>query len=206
VQGQPVPLAKVDELLEEADVVVCATSAPSFLVTGEAVRQAMARRPHRPLVLVDLGVPRNVEPGGSRPENVFLYAIDSLKAIAEQNLARREREVARVEAIVDEECDRFLAWMGGLEATPLLRELRDHFERLRAEEVGKSLRQFPAQEQERVERLTRSLINRLLHLPTTRLKALDLGSETGLVSLKALRDLFALGAEPGKEKEMDGGA
>jgi glutamyl-tRNA reductase len=205
VQGASFPLSEIGDLLLQADVVVCATGAPGHLITAGAVRRAMGERPHRPLVLVDLGVPRNVDPEGARQENVFLYSIDTLRAVADQNLARRQREVPRVEAIVEEECDRFLAWFRGLEATPVLRELRDHFERLRAEEVGKSLRQFAPHEQEQVDRLTRSLVNRLLHLPTTRLKALDLGSEAGLSRLHALRDLFALGGEPGEGKRMDGG-
>jgi glutamyl-tRNA reductase len=206
VQGEPVSLSAGVDLLGEADVVVLATRAPGFLITAEGLHRAMARRPHRPLVLVDLGGPRNVDPAGARQENVFLCSIDALTAITDQNLARRQREVARVEAIIEEECERFLAWQRGLEATPLLRELRDHFEKLRAEEVEKSLCQFPADEQERVDRLTRSLVNRLLHLPTTRLKTLDLRSEAGLLRLRALRELFALGGEGGERRGIDGGA
>lgn len=195
--GEALPLGALPEALSRVDVVVCATRAPGVVISEELVRRVVRERPDRPLVLVDIAVPRDVDPAVARLENVFLYPIDAVETLVDQNLARRRREVPRVEAIVEEETERFLAWMRSLGAVPLLRELREHFERVRAEEVGKSLKHFSLAEQERIEHLTKALINKLLHLPTTRLKALDPASEAGLARLHVVRELFDLGAGEG---------
>jgi glutamyl-tRNA reductase len=204
LNGEGVPLTELGAALADADVAVCATGSPAPVVTPEMVAKAMRRRPNRPLVLIDIAVPRNVDPAAER-ENVFLYAIDALQTIVDQSLARRRREVPRVEEIVREECDRYFGWLRGLDATPVLRELREHFERVRVAEVRKSLRHFSKDEQDRVERLTRSLVNKLLHLPTTRLKTIEPGSPTGLTRLDTVRELFGLDEEHEKY-EVDRGA
>src|SRR5262249_59408786 len=103
--------------------------------------------------------------------------------------------------MVEEECHGVWAWACGRGATPVLRELREHFERVRAQEVGKSLRHFSDDERAQVEQLTRSLVNKLLHLPTLRLKEMDLASEEGRARLRAARELFALG--DGSREERD---
>jgi glutamyl-tRNA reductase len=190
-------LESLPEALVDADVVALATRAPHALLPAGTVAAAVRRRPHRPLVLLDLAVPRDVEPEAGALENVFLYPIDALQGLVDQSLARRRREVPRAEAIAREECVRFLAWWRGLGATPVVRELREHFERVRAEEMARSRRLFSPEEQERFDRLTQSLVNKLLHLPTTRLKSFDPASREGARRLDAVRELFALGAPPG---------
>jgi len=183
--------------LDDADVVALGTRAPHAILPAATVAAAVRHRPHRPLVLLDLAVPRDVEPEAGALENVFLYPVDALRGLVDQSLARRRREAPRAEAIALEECGRFLAWWRGLGATPVVRELREHFERVRAEELARSRRLFSPEEQERFDRLTQSLVNKLLHLPTTRLKSFDPGSREGARRLEAVRELFALGAEPG---------
>jgi glutamyl-tRNA reductase len=192
------PLERLLEVLAEADVVAFATRAPHAIARAGEVAAALRHRPHRPLVLLDLAVPRDVEPEAGTLESVFLYPIDALRGLVDQSLARRRREVPRAEAIALEECGRFLAWWRGLGATPVVRELREHFERVRAEEVARSRRHFSPQEHERFDRLTQSLVNKLLHLPTTRLKSMDAASREGARRLDAVRELFALGASPGR--------
>jgi len=191
------PLDRLPEVLGEADVVASATRAPHAVVRTAKITAALRRHPHRPLVLLDLAVPHDVEPESGSLENVFLYPVDALRGLVDQSLARRRREAPRAEAIAGEECGRFLAWWRGLAATPVVRELREHFERVRAEELARSRRHFAPEEQERLDRLTQSLVNKLLHLPTTRLKSFDPGSREGAQRLDAVRELFALGAEPG---------
>jgi glutamyl-tRNA reductase len=190
-------LESLPEVLAGADVVALATRAPHAVLAAATVAAALRRRPHRPLVLLDLAVPRDVEPEAASLENVFLYPIDALRGLVDQSLARRRREAPRAEAIALEECGRFLAWWRGLGATPVVRELREHFERVRAEELARSRRLFSPDEQERFDRLTQSLVNKLLHLPTTRLKSFDPASREGARRLDAVRELFALGAQPG---------
>jgi len=201
------PFERLGEALVEADVIALATRAPHAVLGRETVAAALRRRPRRPLVLLDLAVPRDVEPAAAELENVFLYPVDALRGLVEQSLARRRREAPRADAIVVEECERFLGWWRGLGATPVVRELREHFERVRAEELARNLRHFSPEEHERVERLTRALVNKLLHLPTTRLKSFDLQSREGVVRLDAVRELFALGGDgEGEGGEVDRGA
>jgi glutamyl-tRNA reductase len=136
-----------------------------------------------------------VEPLAVEGENVFLYPVDALRSVVDRSLERRLEEVPRVEAIVEQETDRFQDWLRGRDATPVVRELREHFERVRTAELERSLKSFPEGERERVDRLTRALVNKLLHLPTTRLKDCDASSAEGEERLRAARELFALDSE-----------
>jgi glutamyl-tRNA reductase len=195
VGGRALGIEALEPALAEADVAVSATSASGVVVTREAVERAMRGRGDRPLVIVDIAVPRDVEPSVAEIDNVFLHPIDALRAVVDRSLARRRAEVPRVEAIVEQECHSLFEWLRGRDATPVVRELREHFERVRTAELERSLRHFPESERERVERLTRSLINKLLHLPTTRLKDCTCGPERGRDRIAAARELFALDGE-----------
>jgi glutamyl-tRNA reductase len=144
-------------------------------------------------VLVDIAVPRNIDPAAAGADNVFAYSIDAQTAVVEHSLGRRAREAVRAESIIEEEARKFATWLRGLEAAPVVRQLREHFERVRADEVKRSAKHFPESEQEHVEQLTRALVNKLLHAPTVRLKSVDPGSESGLAWIDAVRELFALG-------------
>ena len=176
-----------------------ATSSPNYIVTMEEVVRAMRNRGNRPLVLLDIAVPRDVDPRVTRTENVFLHSVDALRNVVDRSLSRRRAEVSQVEMIVREEWDKLSEWLRGREAAPVLRELHEHFERVRVTELEKNLKQFPESERERVDRVTRSIVNKLLQLPTARLK--DTGSANGFGRLEAARELFALGS---KDSERDG--
>lgn len=193
--GEPVDLQEVGATLRRADVIVMATRAAHPLLDEETVRRAMRERAGRALVFADLGVPRNVDPAVSPLDNVFLYTLDSLKTIVDQNLARRRREIPRVEAIVDEELERFFRWTRALEVTPVVRELRERFESIRAREIEKHLPRLAPADHAAVEALTRAIVNKLLHHPTTRIRAIDADSPDGLVRLDAVRELFDLDAD-----------
>jgi glutamyl-tRNA reductase len=156
------------------------------------VVRALRGRGRRPLVLVDVAVPRDIEPAAGQLEGVFVHSIDALRTIVDRNLARRRHEAPKVERIVDGEVDRFARWVGSLEATPTVVELRARFEKIRQEELERHLRHFDPAERERLEAMTRGLINKLLHLPTTRLRSLDLHSEEGQACLTAVREAFGL--------------
>lgn len=190
--GEPMSLAGMPAALARADVVVCATGAPGAVVTYEMVAAAMRTRGSRPLVFVDIAVPRDVDPAVARIDNVFVHTIDALRTIVDQNLARRQREVPRVEAIVDDEVERFFRWMRALEVTPVVVDLRERFETIRREELERHLRHFAPADHQRLEALTRGLVNKLLHRPTTRIKSLDPDSEDGVIRLETVRALFDL--------------
>ncbi len=201
VGGRAVPLGELIEALAGVDVAVFATSSPSHLVTAEATARAMRHRGKRPLVLLDIAVPRDVDPAVAANENVFLHSVDALRSVVDRSLARRRGEVERVETIIREESDKLSEWLRGRDAAPVLRKLHEHFERVRVAELEKNLKQFPEAERERVDRVTRSIVHKLLQLPTSRLKDADHDSAAGLGRLEAARQLFALGPE---DPEHDG--
>ncbi len=186
-------LEHLPEALASADVVVSATRAPSALITADMLARAMAGRSERPLLVLDLAVPRDVEPSGEDVPGVVLHTIDGVRTVVDRHLAARLGQVLPVEAIVDEEAHRFTAWLRSLGAKTTVLALRDHFERIRSEEIDRQLAHASDEERERAERLTRALINRLLHTPTLRLKDADPASDDGLQRLQAALELFALG-------------
>jgi glutamyl-tRNA reductase len=176
------------------DIALCSTAAPHAVVTWERVGAVIGGRRHRPLCILDLAVPRDVDPAIAQLENVFLYDIDDLQTVAAQATARRHEEVPAAERIVEEETDLFWAWYGGLGVVPVIKEFRSRMEALRAAEVERALRHLghlPPEDRARIEQLSQALLNKFLHQPTVALKAAaEEGRGYGL--LEALRRLFGL--------------
>ncbi len=198
VGGAALALPDIAATLAGVDAVVSATRAPRFVVSAADVATAMQQRPSRRLVLIDLAVPRDIDPETARVPGVVAYAIDAIQRVVDATLSRRLAEVPRVERLVDDELARFDAWRRSRAVTPLVRELRAHFEQVRIEEVSRLLKHASADERARAERLTQALINRLLHVPTVSLKDTDPASDAGRSRLHAARDLFALGRAPSR--------
>ncbi len=177
-----------------ADIALCSTAAPHAIVTWERVGQVIKARRGRPLCILDLAVPRDVDPAIAQIENVFLYDIDDLQTVAAQATARRRDEIPAAERIVEEETDLFWAWYGGLGVVPAIKEFRARMDALRVAELARALRQLdhlsPA-DRAKVEHLSQALLNKFLHQPTLALKvAAEQGRGYGL--LEALRRLFGL--------------
>jgi glutamyl-tRNA reductase len=185
--------------IAECDVLVASTSSDEAVVEAEELRQVMRQRRAHPLLVVDLGVPRNVAPQVGRLSNVFLHDLDSLQHLVARNLERRRTQAPLVETIVGEELRHFGAWYQGLGAEPLIAELQRRAERIRREEVDAVRGRFPAEAQEELDRLTRSLVRKILHHPSTRLRSVGTartgGSERDLAHLELARDLFQLGED-----------
>jgi len=177
------------EAARAADVVIVSTGAEEPVLTRRQIQEAMSHRRSRPLLVVDLGVPRNVEAAASRVENVFLHSLDSLDHLIQRNLKLRKEEVPRVEEIIDEELGLFRVWFRGLEAEPLIARLQKQAEKIRRQELAEALGRFPAETHEELERLTRSLVRKILHHPSSRLRAKD-GED--LSRLDLVRELFHL--------------
>jgi glutamyl-tRNA reductase len=173
--------------------VIASTSAEEPVLTHRQLAEAMRSRSSRPLLVVDLGVPRNVEPAAGRTENVFLHTIDSLDHLIQRNLKRRREELPRAEEIVRQELDHFRAWFRGLEAEPLVARMQKQAERIRLQELADALPRFPAETHAELERLTRSLVRKILHHPSSRLRARD-GADD-LSRLDLVRELFHLDAD-----------
>ena len=150
----------------------------------------------RPLCIIDIALPRDVEPAVGDEPNVFLYNIDDLQQIVDDSIGRRRREIPSAEAIITGAVDEFWSWYTGLSVVPTIRQLRDHGESLRQAEVERALRRLSHlsdEDRQAVEALTRSLMNKLLHSPTVRLRSAA-GNGRGLHVLDTVRYLFELDA------------
>jgi len=191
-QAEVVPFDARLDAAREADLVIASTGADEPVLTRKQLKEAMRSRRARPLLVVDLGVPRNVEPSAGRVENVFLHTIDSLDHLIQRNLKRRKEEVLRVEEIIEQELAHFHSWYRGLEAEPLIARLQKQAEKIRQQELAAVLPRFPAEAHPELERLTRSLVRKILHHPSTRLRARD-GED--LSRLDLVRELFHLDDE-----------
>ncbi len=183
-----------------ADIVLSSTAAPHAVVTWERVAAAIERRGRRPLCILDVAVPRDVEPAVGRLENVFLYDIDDLQTVAAQATAERRKEIPAAEHIVTEEVDRFWAWYGGLAVVPVLKEFRGRLDQVRAQELERALKRLAhlaPEDRAQIEQFSHALLNKFLHQPTIALKqAAHVGRGYGL--LEALKRLFGLEQRDGE--------
>jgi glutamyl-tRNA reductase len=198
--GSVVGLDKLPEQLLEADIVVSSTSSPHPIVGSEELEVVMEQRAGRPLLLIDIAVPRDVDGCCGDIEGVTLYDIDDLQAVVVRNLGARKEIVPQAEEIVEEEIRRFARWLGQLETLPTVSALREHgnalVEQILAENQG---RWESASERDlmRVEAIARAVLNRLLHEPTIRLRSFS--QERGHASLQLVRELFGLDEEPSRD-------
>ena len=190
--GDPIALDRLDEVLPSADAVITATRAPGFVLTSGQVRRAMEGRPGRPLALVDVAMPRDIDPACAEVMGASLFSIDAVRTLVDRSLAHRVREIPKVEAIVDEEGARFAAWTRAQGAAAVVRELVERFEQVREEEVRRNLKHFHPEEEASLDRLTRAMITRLLRPPITQLTSGTLPPAVESVRLDLLRELFAL--------------
>jgi glutamyl-tRNA reductase len=192
-EAKILPFEERIEAAKEADVVIASTGAEEHILTRKHLKAVMASRRSRPLLVVDLGVPRNVEPSAARIENLFLHTIDSLDHLIQRNLKRRKEEVPRVEEILDQELAHFRGWYRGLEAEPIIAQLQKQAERIRQRELADVLLRFPPEMHPELERLTRSLVRKILHHPSTQLRGRD--GQQDLSRLDLVRELFRLDDE-----------
>jgi glutamyl-tRNA reductase len=192
--GSSVAFSDFWDQLPEMDIVITCTAAPHAMITLEEFRRRMPAKLKSPLFIVDIAIPRDVEPDIGELPNVFLYSIDDLKTIVTANHERREAELPKAEAIIEDEVDNFWKWYSGLRAVPFIRRLRDRAESVRQTELERAFKQLdhlPATDRERVERLTRDILQKVLHQPTARMReAAGDGREHDI--LEAARYLFGI--------------
>jgi glutamyl-tRNA reductase len=183
--------------LGAADVVVTATGATEPVLTMNLIADVMRTRRNRPLFIIDIALPRDVEAAAGDLEQVFLYHLDDLQTIVRENLARRTSELERAEAIVDEEVSKFAAWMQSREIVPTIVALRQRFEGIRQAELRRLEGKFagmPPEARARVEEITRLIVERLLLTPTEQLKTVH-DEALAVAYADALNRLFGLVAE-----------
>jgi len=164
----------LDRLLASADILISSTGAPHFMVSAQMVANAMQARWGRALVLIDIAVPRDIDPEAAKIPGVHLYDMDGLGDQVEESLAQRTAEVPRANAIVEDELARFAEYLRLLEMRPLIADMRQQAEMLRRSELERTLRRLPdltEAERERIDLMTQALVKKLLEAPTQRLRA-----------------------------------
>ena len=180
--------------LGHVDLLLCSTAAPHAIVLPEHVRPALAERGDQPFCILDIALPRDVDPAVRELENVFLYDLDDLRAVVAANLQKRQAELPTAEEVIRGEVERFWEWLAGLSAVPVVTQFRAEMERLRERELAQALRRLgdlSPEQRAAVEALSRSLMNKFLHEPSVRLRAAAANGR-GLAIVDAARYLFAL--------------
>ena len=188
------PWDEIDTVLTASDIVITATGAAAPILTKARIEAVMRPRRNRPLFIIDIAVPRDVEAAAGELEHVFLYNIDDLQATVAENLARRATEVARAEDIVGDELEKFGGWLRARGAIPTVVALRQRFEQIRRAELERldfKLSAMPPEMRKRVDEITRLIVEKLLLTPTEQLKALADGEPAGTYA-EALARIFSL--------------
>jgi glutamyl-tRNA reductase len=189
------PWEDIEGVVAASDIVITATGAATPILTKARVESVMRPRRNRPLFIIDIAMPRDVEAAAGEIEQVFLYNIDDLQATVRENLARRASEVSRAEAIVTDEVQKFAAWLRSRGAIPTVVALRQRFEAIRRAELDRldfKLSTLPPEARARVDEITHLIVEKLLLTPTEQLKSLSDADTVGAYS-EALTRLFALG-------------
>jgi glutamyl-tRNA reductase len=180
--------------LGDVDVLLCSTASPRPVVTLERVQPTLQRRRDRPLCILDVALPRDVEPAVGSLEHVFLYDLDDLRAVVTSNVERRRAELPGAEELIAFEVERYWEWLAGLAAVPVLTRFRGAMEQVREREVADALRRLEhlaPGDRAAVEQLSRALMNKFLHEPSVRLRAAAANGQ-GLGVVDAVRYLFGL--------------
>ena len=197
------PWGEMNQALAEARVVVTATGAREPIIDARRMERVLKQSGRGPMVLVDIANPRNIHPKVGEMDRVFLYDLDALESIADQNRAQRRKEIPKVEGIVVEEVDRFLAWYESLEMVPVIRALRGRFQEIADKEMQRQVKNFHPSDQEALHEYTRALLNKLLHQPTKLIRGVEASSSHGIRKLVAIQELFEL--DVGSFREGSGG-
>jgi len=185
------------QALADADVVVSSTSAPGFVLTVDALAPALRARRGRPVLFVDLAVPRDVDPSLATLDGCFVYDVDDLEAVVSTSLEGRRAEAVHAERIVAAEAERFRAWQASLAVVPAIASLRALAEEIRSSELARvesRLGRLAESDRAVVDTVTAQIVNKLLHLPTIRMKEAAVTPD-GLVYADVVRHLFGLGEE-----------
>ena len=200
------PFEALELELRKADIVISSTAAPHAIFSTAMVSRAMALRPERSLMLIDIAVPRDVEPEVGEIRGVRLYDIDDLESQVRVSLGERRSQVPKVETIIKEELEEFTAWYESLAIRPVVKAMRQQAERIRRREVDRTIRRLASldvEAREEIEALTRALVKKLLHAPTMCLKEQSRNGNAAQYALIA-RELFGIDAASDETMERMG--
>jgi glutamyl-tRNA reductase len=192
--GTPIPFDHFKEDMAAADIILVSTGASHYLIDAEDVQRAVAKRGNRPMFLIDISVPRNIEPAVRHVDNAFLFDIDDLQHRVQQNREERLREAEKAERMIGEEVAGTVEWIRSLEVTPTIVALRNRVDEIKQAEVERVLSRLPhlsPQDRELVEGLASAIVNKLIHRTMVTLKA-EVNSSNGPAFIEAARRFFSL--------------
>lgn len=198
--GRPV---KFDEFIQEmirADIVICSTGASDYVLKKSQMQKVMKERKQRPVFIIDISVPRNIDPETNDLDNVYLYNIDDLQGVVSANRFERQKEAEKAEKIVEEEIETFLKWQSSLDSVPTIIALREKAEEIKKEELDKLLSKFPGigeKEKEAIEYMATAITNKLIHPPTVALKE---DFEDKDIMVATIKRLYGIDGEKHEDK------
>jgi glutamyl-tRNA reductase len=198
-QGQAVEYTRFASMLHEVDIVIASSGAPHYILSREDMQRVIAARKNKPMFLIDIAVPRNIDPAVNDVEGVFLYDVDDLEGVVNANIQERSKQAEQAEAIVVDEVERLIARLKLEEVTPTIISLQEQFENIKVAEVARALRRMPSTltpEQQRLiaaqmEAMAKSIVNKIAHLPISALRH-NAGQPDGDQFLDAVRKVFHL--------------
>ncbi len=194
LHGRPIPFAEFFGHLKEVDIVISSTGSSHYVVHKDQVQSIIRARRHRPMFFIDSDLPRDIDPQINEIDNIYVYDIDDLQNVVEENKEERKKEIAKAESIVQQGESSFQKWLKSLEVVPTILDLRQRLEKIRQEEVNKTfslLRNASAEEREIINLLTQSLINKIIHHPIAFLKKQD-NQGQGKLHIELWRKIFGL--------------
>ena len=190
--GKPVRFDEFIDEMSRADIVICSTGAPNYIVTKGQMQKVMKETKQRQVFLIDISVPRNIDPETNDLDNVYLYNVDDLQGVVDSNLFERKKEAEKAEKIIDEELETFLKWQSTLDSVPTIIAIREKAEEIKKEELDKFFHKMPGmgeKEREAIEYMAAALINKMIHPPTAALKE---DSEDKDVLVATIRKLYGI--------------
>jgi glutamyl-tRNA reductase len=193
-KGTAIRIEEVPDYLRRVDIIISSTGAKDFILQKQHVKAVMRGRRNRPIFFIDIAVPRDIDPAINTLNNAYVYDIDDLKDVVEENIEDRNREAMKAERIIDEAVINFRQWFQGLGVVPTIKALRAKVQSMARDEVRKTLQQMghlSAKDQEAIQRMTESLTNKILHEPTRYLKSNGCQKDRA-TSLDIARKIFGL--------------
>jgi glutamyl-tRNA reductase len=191
--GKAVRFEEIDEFIKQVDIIISSTGAPGFVLTRDQVRPILRARRNRPIFLIDIAVPRDIDPEINRLDNAYVYDIDDLKGVIEENIEDRQKEALKGERIIDEAVIRFREWLDGLDVVPTIVALRRKLETMAEAEIKRTVqgRGMATEDAEALQRMMGAYINKVLHEPTVFLKKEGMLGDKS-VQIDVVRKLFKL--------------
>jgi len=203
VQGIVIPFDNLFDTLLNVDIVISSVEVNRFILTASDVRQTLKRLGSKTLFIIDIGVPRNIDPEVKNIENVFLYDLDTLNLMVEENLQKRRAEIPKVETVITEVLAELTHWYSSLEVNPTITALTQFMENIRQEELAKNINRFDPKDRELAELVTKRIINKIIHAPIVNLRS---GQESSLVErlqkMSAIQKLFGLANLPKEDSDV----